>query len=87
MGQITIRNLDDAVIDVLRKRAAAAGRSMEEEARQALARAAGVDRAALIEEMRQLRESIGPIGGPPSEVIIREMRDRRNAGGWPADEE
>jgi plasmid stability protein len=37
MGQIVIRNLDDAVLVALRKRAAASGTSMEEQARRALA--------------------------------------------------
>jgi plasmid stability protein len=33
MGTITIRRLDDTVIEAIKQRAAAAGRSMEEEAR------------------------------------------------------
>jgi plasmid stability protein len=36
MGTITIRRLDDAVIEAIKRRAALAGRSMEEEARHAL---------------------------------------------------
>jgi len=38
MGQLLLRNVDDRLIDTLKRRAAAAGRSMEAEARDALAR-------------------------------------------------
>lgn len=43
MGKLLIRNLDDAIIERLRQRAVAKGNSMEEEARQTLARAIGFD--------------------------------------------
>jgi plasmid stability protein len=36
MAQIVIRNIDAAVVDALRQRAAATGTSMEEEARRAM---------------------------------------------------
>src|SRR5215475_4394940 len=49
MAQIMIRNIDPAVIDALRRRAAACGTSMEEQARRALAKAIGMDRGAAIQ--------------------------------------
>jgi antitoxin FitA len=76
MAQITIRRLDDEIVRRLRIRAAEAGHSMEEEARRVLARSLGVDRQALIEKLRKLREENGPHSGPTSAQIIREMRDR-----------
>jgi len=39
MGAITIRKLDDDVLNRMKRRAKAAGRSMEEEARRSLTRA------------------------------------------------
>lgn len=77
MGTITVRNLDDAVIDALRKRAAAAGRSMEEEVRRALATSAGMDRDALIARMEDFAAKHGTRKGPRVEEIVREMRDER----------
>jgi len=46
MASITIRNLDDSLKGALRSRAAAHGRSMEEEARQLLKQALLRDRSA-----------------------------------------
>jgi plasmid stability protein len=57
MGTLTIRNLDDGLKKELRKRAAERGVSMEQEARDALARGVAVERPrrkALIEELRKL---------------------------------
>lgn len=75
MAQITIRKLDDEIVKRLRIRAAEAGHSMEEEARRVLARSLGVDREALREKFRKLREEIGPHRGPSSVEMIREFRD------------
>ena len=53
MGQIMIRNLDATVIEALRRRAAACGTSMEEQARRALTRAVGLEReAATLDDLR-----------------------------------
>jgi len=57
MGQIIIRNLDDRIIETLKRRAEAAGRSMEAEAREALRRATrltGEEKLALISEMHAI---------------------------------
>src|SRR5438128_2285639 len=52
-GQIMIRNLDATVIEALRRRAAACGTSMEEQARRALTRAVGLEReAATLDDLR-----------------------------------
>jgi plasmid stability protein len=58
MGKLLIRNLDDVVIEKLRKRAAANGNSMEEEARQALARAVSHDAQAWLADADAFRQSL-----------------------------
>ena len=77
MGQITIRNLDDAVLQALRRRAAAAGHSTEEEARRSLARAAGVERDSAKARLAATRESRGRRSDRPTEELVRRMRDER----------
>jgi plasmid stability protein len=57
MGTLTIRNLGDSVKRELRKRAAERGVSMEQEARDALARGITIEpkrRKPLLEELRKL---------------------------------
>jgi plasmid stability protein len=76
MGQILVRNLDDAVIDALRRLAAASGTSTEEQARRALARAVGLDRAAAVERFAEIRRRIGKLPGPTSLELLREDRAR-----------
>lgn len=79
MGQVLVRNLDDRVIATFKARAAASGRSLEAELREALTRAAEAppDRAALLEEVRRIREAIGPMppDWPGAVAVIREDRD------------
>jgi len=70
-----IRNLDDAVLVALRKRAAASGTSMEEQARRALAQAVGLDREAALRRLDEIRSAIGRLQG---ESIVDDLRrDRR----------
>jgi plasmid stability protein len=76
MGQIVVRNLDDAVIEALRRLAAANGTSTEEQARRALARAVGLDRAAAIERLAEIRRRIGRLPGPTSLELLRQDRGR-----------
>jgi len=78
MGQIIVRNLDDAVIAELRRLAAVAGTSTEEQARRALARAVGLDRAAAAERLAKVRRRIGRLPGPTMAEIIRQERDRED---------
>lgn len=76
MAQILIRNLDEAVIVRLRQRAAEAGTSLEEEARRALAAAAGLTREAALARLDAVRAKIGRIEGPSSLEDLRRDRAR-----------
>ena len=64
MGQIVIRKIDAAVIEALRRRAAACGTSMEEQARRALTKAVGLDREAAARRLTEIRRKIGRLEGP-----------------------
>jgi plasmid stability protein len=82
MTQLTIRKLDLLVIDELKKRAAAAGHSMEEEARRILRRAVPeaqlAHQRAWVERMKKLhKELYGDRVFPDSTPLIRKMRDER----------
>jgi plasmid stability protein len=59
-GQIVIRNIDEA----LRRRVAACGTSMEEQARRALTSAVGPDREAAARRLAEIRRAIGRLQGP-----------------------
>jgi len=48
MGQILVRNLDDAVVAALKQRAKTAGRSLEAEAREILSRSVRESREAFL---------------------------------------
>lgn len=77
MAQITIRQVDDAVVAGLRRRAAVAGHSMEQEARRILAAATVGDAE---EVARRLRQRLAAFGGrrfSDSGDLVREMRDAR----------
>lgn len=76
MAQITIRQLDDALVARLRKRAAASGRSMEQEVREILA-AACADQMEVVARLRQRHASYGGRVFSDSADLIREMRDER----------
>jgi len=76
MGQILIRNLDDAVLDALRRRAREQGSSLEEEARQALASSVGLSRGAAIHRLNEIRARIRPLPGPNSLDDLRADRRR-----------
>jgi plasmid stability protein len=76
MGQILVRNLDDAVIAALKRLATASGTSTEEQARRALASAVGLDRAAAARRLAEIRNRIGKVPGPTSVELLRQDRDR-----------
>lgn len=76
MGQILVRNLNDAVIAELRRLAAAAGTSTEEQARRALTRAMGLDKVEAIKRIDEIRRSIGRLEGFSSLEQLRRDRDR-----------
>jgi plasmid stability protein len=75
MGQIVIRNLDDAVLTALRKRAALSGTSMEEQVRRALVRAVGLDREAAARRLDEIRAAIGRL--EDASIVDDLRRDRR----------
>jgi plasmid stability protein len=75
MGQMLVRNLDDVVIERLKRRAAERGTSLEQVAREALAAAAGEDRAGWIAEAEALRAQCPPLPAD-SVATIRAWRDR-----------
>jgi plasmid stability protein len=76
MGKILIRNLDDAVLDALRRRAAMSGASLEEEARRALAASVGLNRDAALARLDAVRARIGAVDGPTSLEDLRADRSR-----------
>jgi antitoxin FitA len=81
MGQVIVRNLDDAVIEFHRRRAKARGVSLEQELRDVLGRAAKPSKEELLEEMRQIRAMTPPLRPDeqrtPGWLLIREDRDSR----------
>ncbi len=82
MTQITIRRLDPVVIAGLKKRAADAGRSMEQEARKILSEAVEdqqIERQrAWLKEMEKVRRRLfGDKVFPDSTPLIRQMRKER----------
>lgn len=75
MAQIVVRNIDDAVLTALRKRAAAFGTSMEEQARRALTKAVGLDRETALRRLDEIRRAIGRLEG---ESILDDLRRDRH---------
>ena len=79
MGQIVIRKIDSAVIGALRRRAAASGTSMEEQARRALAQAVGLGRETAARRLTEIRRAIGRLEGPSTLYDLRRDRSRDGA--------
>jgi plasmid stability protein len=82
MGAITIRNLDNAVVAAIKRRAADNGISMEEEIRRLLATAYSDDRQERGREwarrqLERLRRGDLPVAGVGSVAEIRAMRRQR----------
>jgi len=81
MGQVIVRNLDDAVIETHRRRAKARGVSLEQELRDVLGRAARPTKEELLREMREIAAMTPEL--PPGQqrtpgwMLIREDRDNR----------
>ncbi len=85
MGVLTIRSLDDDLLDALRRRAIAHDRSTEAEVRAIIREAVSrperpdkplPDRSAIIEELRRFRELMPMIDPPITTDLLREDRDR-----------
>ena len=82
MNQITIRRLDAAVVEGLKSRAAAAGHSMEQEARRILEAAVLPSRDGVAERLRRALAGRQPARGATfsdSALLVRRARS-----GWPA---
>jgi plasmid stability protein len=82
MGAITIRNLDDAVVAAIKRRAAANGVSMEEEVRRILSSLYNDDRQArgrawARQQLERLKRGELPKGDGSTVELIREMRQER----------
>ena len=81
MGQVIIRNIDDAVIERLKSRAAAEHKSLEQSLREVLTEAARPSRAELLAELERIRAMTPPqqpgVTYPTAEELIREDRDNR----------
>jgi plasmid stability protein len=76
MSQIVIRYIGAAVIAALRRRAAACGTSMEEQARYGLAQAVGLDQEAAAHTLAEIRRITGSFEGPSTLDDLRRDRDR-----------
>lgn len=76
MGQILIRNLDDAVIADIKRGAEMHRVSAEEEARRRLTASVPMDREAIIARFNAIAKAIGPQSGPSSTELLRMDRDR-----------
>ncbi|TDE96078.1 Arc family DNA-binding protein [Occultella glacieicola] len=70
MATVTIRNLDDEVVDALKRRASASGRSMESEARRILADAVGTDEAGAGGLGSRIRARFAGTGELPTERAV-----------------
>jgi len=77
MGQVLIRNLDDAVVQALKARASARGLSLEAELRDLLTRIAGYPRAELVDEFAAVRAKTPKRRRRLAEDLVRESRDER----------
>lgn len=78
MAQVLIRNIDDEILDIHRRRAKARGQSLEQELRDVLAdgaRPSVEERLALVRKIRAMTPK--NIEQTDSALMIREDRDSR----------
>lgn len=76
MRQMTIRKIDDQIYERLKKRARAAGRSLEAEARAILGQAAMLDKQEFARRATAIRNSLAGRYKGDATAMIREDRDR-----------
>ncbi len=82
MASMTIRQLDDALKQRLRVRAAMHGRSMEDEARDILRTALARDETSAQPLIESIRARVAPLGGVDLEHPLREpLRPAPELGG------
>ena len=74
MAQVLIRGIEDSVLQSLKERAAARGRSLEAELRQIVTDAA---RKPLLQELAEIRAMTPKGPRILAEDIVRESRDER----------
>jgi plasmid stability protein len=79
MAQVLIRNLDEAVVERLKSRAAAKQRSLEAELREILEEASRPTKAEALARIRAIVERSRPWqpGEPTGAEMVREDRDGR----------
>ena len=86
MATINVRQLDEGVVDRLKRRASSNNRSLEGEVRHILKCASEDDmaakRAAFLEASDRLREKTKGRKQTPAEALIREDRDRGHRDGF-----
>ena len=78
MGNLTVRNLDDRVVDQLKEQARDNHRSLEAEVRHRLTESVSsrLRRATFRERTRRLAEAAAGTPQTDSTILIREDRDR-----------
>ena len=80
MATISVRRLDEGVVDRLKRRASSNNRSLEDEVRHILESAVaddmGAKRAAFLALAARLRRETEGRTQTPAEMLIREDRDR-----------
>lgn len=77
MGQLLVRNLDDGVVDRLKRQAEARKISLEQHLREILSAAAGPSRKALVAAADRIRRMTPKRLADDSTDLIRADRDRR----------
>jgi antitoxin FitA len=81
VGQVTIRNIDDRVLERLKARAIGQRKSLEQSLRDLLAEAAKPSRAELLADLERIRAMAPPrkhgTTYPTAEELIRKDRDTR----------
>lgn len=76
MATVTIRNLEDEVVEKLRKRAKASNRSLEAEIRRILSQSASqISREELIQLAEHIRDMTPEVPQSDSTLLLREDRD------------
>lgn len=79
MGSMVIRNIPDDVLNRLKERAKAEGKSAEQLGREALAEKAKPSREALIRRVEQIRARSNPVDLETALRIMEEARAERDA--------
>ena len=81
MGQVVIRNIDDGVLERLKRRAAAQHKSLEQSLRDVLSDAAKPSHEELMAELERIRAMTSARepgkSYPTAEELVRESRDSR----------